>query len=539
MQDKITLTYIQEKNIKTNKIEKERKIVAEPENTILEISLKNQIPHHHACGGNAKCSTCRVLILKGEENLSPRNELEIELFKKKGLGSKIRLACQTKVRGDVTLKRLVREDFEEEFAVEYNHTGREIPLAILVSDIRNFTSFTERHFAYDVVFILNYFYKKMGDAILSHNGYIDQFIGDAILAIFGMDEKDNQIKCQNAFFASLEMLKKLQEFNQYLKKNFNEEFKIGIALHFGNVIYGEIGHPEKKQITVIGDAINYVSKLEKMTKKIQTPILATEEFLKMLNLDDIEKKNYKIKITGKTGEFVVYSIHSNKKTYPSLRSLIKEHLPKTFAPNVLRLVFHDVMSGGSITYSFSDEELLQWELEKEENKNLEKSVNFIKKIKKMVSDEPYSYRDILYLAGAVAVEITGGPFISVIVPSFSDKRFFEASIPKQDEEFHSFYQKFQKIGLNKKDMIALMGAHTLGKAEKPFTQNLFTFDNSYFKRLYLQKNSLSDLHPLFKTDWELLKDEESKKYIQIYAMDQEQFFEDFKNAYIKMIRIAI
>ncbi len=539
MQDKITLTYIQEKNIKTNKIEKERKIVAEPENTILEISLKNQIPHHHACGGNAKCSTCRVLILKGEENLSPRNELEIELFKKKGLGSKIRLACQTKVRGDVTLKRLVREDFEEEFAVEYNHTGREIPLAILVSDIRNFTSFTERHFAYDVVFILNYFYKKMGDAILSHNGYIDQFIGDAILAIFGMDEKDNQIKCQNAFFASLEMLKKLQEFNQYLKKNFNEEFKIGIALHFGNVIYGEIGHPEKKQITVIGDAINYVSKLEKMTKKIQTPILATEEFLKMLNLDDIEKKNYKIKITGKTGEFVVYSIYSNKKTYPSLRSLIKEHLPKTFAPNVLRLVFHDVMSGGSITYSFSDEELLQWELEKEENKNLEKSVNFIKKIKKMVSDEPYSYRDILYLAGAVAVEITGGPFISVIVPSFSDKRFFEASIPKQDEEFHSFYQKFQKIGLNKKDMIALMGAHTLGKAEKPFTQNLFTFDNSYFKRLYLQKNSLSDLHPLFKTDWELLKDEESKKYIQIYAMDQEQFFEDFKNAYIKMIRIAI
>ncbi len=539
MQDKITLTYIQEKNIKTNKIEKERKIVAEPENTILEISLKNQIPHHHACGGNAKCSTCRVLILKGEENLSPRNELEIELFKKKGLGSKIRLACQTKVRGDVTLKRLVREDFEEEFAVEYNHTGREIPLAILVSDIRNFTSFTERHFAYDVVFILNYFYKKMGDAILSHNGYIDQFIGDAILAIFGMDEKDNQIKCQNAFFASLEMLKKLQEFNQYLKKNFNEEFKIGIALHFGNVIYGEIGHPEKKQITVIGDAINYVSKLEKMTKKIQTPILATEEFLKMLNLDDIEKKNYKIKITGKTGEFVVYSIYSNKKTYPSLRSLIKEYLPKTFAPNVLRLVFHDVMSGGSITYSFSDEELLQWELEKEENKNLEKSVNFIKKIKKMVSDEPYSYRDILYLAGAVAVEITGGPFISVIVPSFSDKRFFEASIPKQDEEFHSFYQKFQKIGLNKKDMIALMGAHTLGKAEKPFTQNLFTFDNSYFKRLYLQKNSLSDLHPLFKTDWELLKDEESKKYIQIYAMDQEQFFEDFKNAYIKMIRIAI
>lgn len=539
MQDKIVLTYLQEKNIHTKKMENELKIFADRESAILEISLKNQIPHHYACGGNAKCSTCRVLVIRGEENLLPRNELEIKLFQKKGLGNKIRLACQTKVLGDVTIKRLIREDIEEELAVQYNHTGREIPLAILVSGIRNFTNFAERHFAYDVVFILNYFYKKMGDAILSHNGYIDKFIGDSILCIFGINEKDNQKKCKNAFFASLEILQKLEELNQYLKRNFNEEFKIGIALHFGNVIFGEIGHPEKKQITVIGDAINFASKLEKMTKKIHTPILATEEFVRMLNQSNIEKKSYKIRIPGKTGEFLVYSIYSYNKTYPSLRSLIKEHLAKTLAPNVLRLVFHDIMSGGSITYSFSDEEALEWELKKQENRNLEKSVQFIKKIKKMISDEPYSYRDILYLSGAVAIEITGGPYISVIVPSFSDKLFFETTIPNEHEDFITFYEKFQKIGLNKRDMTALMGAHTLGRAEKPFTEDLYTFDNSYFKRLYLKNQEIINLHPLFKTDWELLNDEESKKYVEIYAIDQNRFFEDFKNAYLKMLRIAV
>ncbi|MFN3604963.1 MAG: peroxidase family protein [Leptonema sp. (in: bacteria)] len=539
MRDSIEVIYIQEKNLEKNQIVDELKINTEPNQTILEISLKNKIPHHHACGGNGKCSTCRILVIKGEENLTEPNELELNLIKKKGLGSKIRLACQTKVLGNIKIKRLVRGSIEEEIAISYNHTGKEVPLAVLFSDIRNFTSFTERHFAYDVVFILNYFYKKMGDAILHHNGYIDKFIGDGILGVFGIDQKDNQKKCQDAYHAALDMLKHLDEFNQFLKRNFKEEFKIGIGLHFGNVILGDMGHPEKKQITVIGDVVNFTSKLEKMTKKIKVPILATEDFIQMLGNDKLDKKKYQVQITGKTGKYTVYSLASTEKTYTSLRNLIKEHLTKSIAPNLLRLVFHDIMSGGSLTKNLSDEDALEWELKKEENKNLELSVKFIKKIKQIISEEPYSYRDIVYLAGAVAVEITGGPYINVIVPSYSDKTFFEAGIPTIEEGFDSFYKKFQKIGCNKRDMIALMGAHTLGKAEKPFTETPFTFDNSYFKRLYLNQKETNNLHPLFKTDWELLVDEECKKYIEIYAIDQNQFFEDFKNAYLKMLSIAL
>lgn len=538
MQNKIKITYLQEKNFKTEQIEKELEIFTEPEHTILEISLQNRIPHHHACGGNGKCSTCRVMIIKGEENLYPPNKIEMNLAKKKGFGPKIRLACQTKVKGDIKIKRLVREELEEEIVISNQNSGKEMSLAILFSDIRNFTGFTEKHLAYDVVFILNYYYKKIGDAILNHEGYIDKFIGDGILAIFGINQKDNQKKCMNAYLAALEMLKNLEEFNEYLKQNFNEKFKIGIGLHFGNVIYGDIGHPEKKQITVIGDAVNFASKLEKFTKKVKEPILATEEFITVLNSDNIDKKKFRIKIPGKVGEYIVYSITSKEKTYPSLRNLIKQNLTKTIAPNVLRLVFHDVMSGGSITHHFNNEEDLEWELKKEENKNLESSVKFIKKIKNLIKDEPYSYRDILYLSGAVAIEITGGPYINIVVPAYTDKIFLEAGIPNQEEDFDSYYKKFQKIGLNKKEITVLMGAHTLGKAERPFTETLFTFDNSYFKRLYLNQKESEQLHPLFKTDWELLKDEECKKYIELYAIDQDQFFEDFKNAYLKMISVA-
>src|SRR5258707_13363466 len=78
--------------------------------TLLQVSLKNGIPHVHACGGNARCSTCRVMVLQGLENVLPRNDDEQHLARKKGLEDAIRLACQTHVAGPVRIRRLVLDD---------------------------------------------------------------------------------------------------------------------------------------------------------------------------------------------------------------------------------------------------------------------------------------------------------------------------------------------------------------------------------------------------------------------------------------------
>ncbi|GIX40664.1 MAG: hypothetical protein KatS3mg129_0397 [Leptospiraceae bacterium] len=336
----------------------------------------------------------------------------------------------------------------------------------------------------------------MGDAILNYEGYIDKFVGDGIIALFGIQDKDNQKKCKNAFNAALEMKNNLEDFNQYLKKNFNEEFKIGIGLHFGTVILGDLGHPRKMQLTAIGDAMNFCSRLEKLTKNIKTIILASEEFVKVLDEPDLIDKEFKVQIRGKTGIYKVYTLKEPKDHYTSLRNLLKEQISKSLAPSILRLVFHDVMSGGSLTANMHDDYNLQLELNKPEHYNLEEAVSFIKKIKRYINDEPYSYRDILYLAGAVAIEITGGPYINLIIPSFSNKQFIEIGIPLPEEDFDSFYKKFQQLGFNKKEMVALMGAHTLGKENnKPFTDDPFTFDNSYYKRLLFFKEdpTLSNL----------------------------------------------
>lgn len=533
--EKIEIQYIEE--IENNQ-KKDKLILAEKGKTILEISLENQIPHIHACGGNAKCSTCRVMVIEGMDNLSPPSQLEIKLSQKKGFSKNIRLACQTKVFGKLKLKRLVKDTIDEEIILSNTNSGKEVSIAILFSDIRNFTSFTERHLAYDVVHILNRFYKRMGDAILNHEGFIDKFMGDGILALFGIYDKDNQKKCNNALNAAIEMIHNLKDFNQYLKTNFNEEFTIGIGLHFGTAIVGDLGHPKKMQITAIGDSVNFTSRLEKLTKSIKTKILTSEEFINVLNRPDLVEKEFKVQIRGKKGIYKVYTLKDKEDYVISLRDLLKEQMSKALAPSILRLVFHDIMSGGSITANLDNEYNLQEELNKPENSNLEQPVLFIKKIKSQLKDEPYSYRDILYLAGVVAIEITGGPYINLVIPAYSDKQFLEIGIPLPEEDFDTFYKKFQQLGLNKKEMVALMGAHTLGKENnKPFTEDPFTFNNHYYKRLLFFKEDAT-LSNFLKTDKELLKDTECKEYIEQFAMDQELFFEEFKKAFNKMLLFA-
>jgi ferredoxin len=105
--------------------------------TLLEISLKHGISHVHACGGHARCSTCRVMIHDGLANALPRNEAEQHLASLKGLEPNVRLACQTHVVGPVRIRRLVLDDKDIQIAVAEHgdSSGREEHLAILFSDI--------------------------------------------------------------------------------------------------------------------------------------------------------------------------------------------------------------------------------------------------------------------------------------------------------------------------------------------------------------------------------------------------------------------
>jgi adenylate cyclase len=144
--------------------------------------------------------------------------------------------------------------------------GVETQATILFSDIRGFTTFSESHPAAQVVEILNRYLTAMSDAILEHGGTITTYIGDGIMAVFGapIEYEDH---ADRAVAAAREMLgSKLGEFNEWLKSEGFEEFRMGVGVNSGLVMTGNVGSDRRMEYTAIGDAVNTSARMEGMTK---------------------------------------------------------------------------------------------------------------------------------------------------------------------------------------------------------------------------------------------------------------------------------
>ncbi len=143
------------------------------------------------CGGRARCSTCRTLIVNGAENLSAQTEAEAHLLGKLNAGPDVRLACQARVRGDVAIRPLIQpqSSVNAPRSADPLGWGVEREIAVLFLDIRGFSRISEKSLPYDVVFILNSLFGEVGSGIEASNGYIDKFMGDGLMALFGLGSK--------------------------------------------------------------------------------------------------------------------------------------------------------------------------------------------------------------------------------------------------------------------------------------------------------------------------------------------------------------
>ncbi|MBI2603088.1 MAG: HAMP domain-containing protein [Deltaproteobacteria bacterium] len=148
-------------------------------------------------------------------------------------------------------------------------------IAILFSDIRGFTTLSENTSPEEVVSLLNEYFASMVHVITKHNGVIDKFIGDAIMAIWGVpQERGNEQR--DCVTAAIEMRQALKEFNEKMERNGKPQLKIGIGLHYGPCVSGIIGSEERLEYTVIGDTVNVCSRVESLTKEYKWDILVTD-----------------------------------------------------------------------------------------------------------------------------------------------------------------------------------------------------------------------------------------------------------------------
>lgn len=254
--------------------------------TILEASLRAGLPHAHACGGVARCSTCRVVVVKGLEFCGPRNEAESVMAEKLHFSPEIRLACQTAPQGNVTVRRMVLDDEDARHSARlaaqktFASVGEDKEIAVLFADIRGFTSFTERLPPYDVVYVLNRYFLHMGQAIGAHGGHINNYMGDGLMALFGVSgTPDAPLR---AVSAGLAMLAEVDKLKPVFHEIYGLDFDIGVGVHFGEVILGSLGAENQQRLTVIGDAVNFASRIESANKANGTRLLISEELYEIV-----------------------------------------------------------------------------------------------------------------------------------------------------------------------------------------------------------------------------------------------------------------
>ncbi len=189
--------------------------------------------------------------------------------------------------------------------------GNKQEVTILFSDIRNFTNMSEQMQPEQVVELLNEYFQAMTNVIFGHEGTVDKYIGDAIMAVFGapVSSPDDPVR---AVRTGLDMLSALDLLRAKWESQGRSTFKIGIGVNTGEAIVGNMGSTQAMGYTVIGDAVNLASRLEGLNKELGTSLLISEATYERVR-DYVEVKEFSgIKVKGKAEEMKVYAVQGLK-----------------------------------------------------------------------------------------------------------------------------------------------------------------------------------------------------------------------------------
>jgi adenylate cyclase len=190
--------------------------------------------------------------------------------------------------------------------------GETLPVTVLFSDIRNFTTISERLSASEVVEMLNAYLERACEPILRAGGTVDKFIGDSIMAVFG-SPVPHPDHARRAVRAALDMIEAARTFERdFMKKQFGgrdlPDFRIGVGLHTGPAVIGNIGSQKRIEFTAIGDTVNIASRLEGLTKTLGWKIVASMETLTAAGSGVAVGGRQGAQVKGRLGEVQVVEI---------------------------------------------------------------------------------------------------------------------------------------------------------------------------------------------------------------------------------------
>jgi adenylate cyclase len=247
--------------------------------SVLEASLRHHVPHASVCGGRARCSTCRIRVIGDCSALPEPSQREAFVLGRVGTSDpSIRLACQLRPAADLSFFQLFMPHTmsANAHASHPARIGQERYLVSLFVDMRGSTQLAEKRLPFDTVFIVNRFLGAVSQAVIDNGGQPNQFVGDGMLALFGLATGPKNA-CRQALKAAAAIAANVEELNQFLSHDLREPIRFGVGIHGGEVIVGDIGYRDHMVFTALGDAVNVAARLQDMTKTLGCEAIVSED----------------------------------------------------------------------------------------------------------------------------------------------------------------------------------------------------------------------------------------------------------------------
>ncbi|MGA7037551.1 MAG: adenylate/guanylate cyclase domain-containing protein, partial [Pseudolabrys sp.] len=248
--------------------------------SVLEASLRHKIPHASVCGGRARCSTCRIRVVSDRSKLPQPTGREAFVLESIGVSANpsIRLACQLRPQSDLSVIPILPASMNAELLRKGSrmNIGKERYIVSMFVDMRGSTKLAEARLPFDVVFLINRFLGACSQAALDAGGQPNQFVGDGVLALFGI-EVDAKTACRQAIRAATKVATNVDLMNRQLASDLPEPIQYGIGIHGGEVIIGDIGFQDHTVFTALGDPVNVAARLQDMTKTLDCKAIISDE----------------------------------------------------------------------------------------------------------------------------------------------------------------------------------------------------------------------------------------------------------------------
>ncbi|CAB3797726.1 hypothetical protein LMG28138_04304 [Pararobbsia alpina] len=255
-----------------------RKIFVPRGFSVLEASRMAGVPHASICGGRARCTLCRVRV-HSDVPLPAPAEAERRVLERLGADSQtVRLACQLRPTHDLSVWPLVPPGASTAFLQRRQRdvVPQEQFAAFMFVDMRDSTRLAAAQLPFDTIFLASRFLSAVSSAVVQAGGLPNQFMGDGVLAIFGLSSEPSTA-CRQALSAVPLVAANIDELNAVLEQQLQTKIRFGIGLHCGRAVMGEIGFREHLTFTAIGDPLNVASRLEQLTKEIACEAIVSEQ----------------------------------------------------------------------------------------------------------------------------------------------------------------------------------------------------------------------------------------------------------------------